>query len=177
MLFVLVSTIVSEDPSLPRGRQKQKRIWRRLLLLPLPLGRRPPSDYSDDQTSGPEGKRRSCRNCHSLQDSFLPVSVQPPPASPRHTSSALYATRPLYITLYLRGGPRGVPSPKSPQHGGQVPTFDVSLDKPFKYGLLLGSVCRTETMHQLLCFNSKFPNRFAFTLGHYLFLLFWVQFI
>jgi hypothetical protein len=27
-------------------------------------------------------------------------------------------------------------------------------------------------MHRLLCFKSKFPNHFAFTLGHYLFLLF-----
>ena len=27
-------------------------------------------------------------------------------------------------------------------------------------------------MHQLLCFKSKFPNHFAFTLGCYLFLLF-----
>ena len=38
----------------------------------------------------------------------------------------------------------------------------------------IGSVCRTETMHQLLCFKSKFPNHFAFTLGRYLFLLIWV---
>jgi hypothetical protein len=28
-------------------------------------------------------------------------------------------------------------------------------------------------MHQLLCFKSKFPKHFAFTLGRYLFLLFW----
>ena len=26
-------------------------------------------------------------------------------------------------------------------------------------------------MHQVLCFKSKFPNKFAFTLGRYLFLL------
>ena len=41
----------------------------------------------------------------------------------------------------------------------------------------VGAVCRTETMHQLLCFKSKFPNHFAFTLGCYLFLLFWVYFM
>ena len=29
----------------------------------------------------------------------------------------------------------------------------------------VGSVYRTETMRQLLCFKSKFPNHFAFTLG------------
>ena len=40
--------------------------------------------------------------------------------------------------------------------------------------LFIGSVCRIETMHRLLCFKSKFPNHFAFTLGHYLFLLFLV---
>ena len=32
----------------------------------------------------------------------------------------------------------------------------------------VGSVCRTETMHQLLCFKSRFPNHSAFTLGRYL---------
>jgi hypothetical protein len=32
-------------------------------------------------------------------------------------------------------------------------------------------------MRQLLCFKSKFPNHFAFTLGCYLFLLFLVEFI
>jgi hypothetical protein len=32
-------------------------------------------------------------------------------------------------------------------------------------------------MCQLLCFKSKFPNHFAFTLGYYLFMLFLVQFI
>ena len=37
---------------------------------------------------------------------------------------------------------------------------------------LVGSVCRTKTLHQLLCFKSTFPNHFAFTLGGYLFLLF-----
>jgi hypothetical protein len=31
-------------------------------------------------------------------------------------------------------------------------------------------------MHQLLSFKCKFPNHFAFTLGHYLFLLFLVKF-
>ena len=35
----------------------------------------------------------------------------------------------------------------------------------------IGFVCRTETMHQLLYFKSKFPNHFAFTLGRYLILL------
>ena len=38
------------------------------------------------------------------------------------------------------------------------------------FGLL--AVYRTETMHQLLCFKSKFSNHFVFTLEHYLFLLF-----
>ena len=38
----------------------------------------------------------------------------------------------------------------------------------------VGFVYRTETMHQLLCFKSKFLNHFAFTLGRDLFLLFWV---
>jgi hypothetical protein len=41
----------------------------------------------------------------------------------------------------------------------------------------VGSVYRTETMRQLLCFKSKFPNHFVFTLGHYLILLFLVKFI
>ena len=41
----------------------------------------------------------------------------------------------------------------------------------------VGSVCRTETMRQLLCFKSKFSNHFAFTFGRYLFLLFLVKFI
>ena len=40
--------------------------------------------------------------------------------------------------------------------------------------ILLALVCRTETMRQLLCLKSKFSNHFAFTLGRYLFLLFWV---
>ena len=40
----------------------------------------------------------------------------------------------------------------------------------------VGFVCRTKTMHRLLCFKSKFPNHFAFTLGSYLFLLFLVHF-
>ena len=38
-------------------------------------------------------------------------------------------------------------------------------------------VCRTKIMHRLLCFKSKLPNHFVFTLGHYLFLLFLVPFI
>ena len=41
----------------------------------------------------------------------------------------------------------------------------------------VGSVYRTETMHQLLRFKSKFSNHFAFTLGRYFFLLFLVHFI
>ena len=41
----------------------------------------------------------------------------------------------------------------------------------------VGFVCRTETMHQLLCFKSKFPNHFVFTLGRYLLLLFLVHFM
>jgi hypothetical protein len=39
------------------------------------------------------------------------------------------------------------------------------------------SVCKTETMHQLIHFKSKFLNHFAFKLEHDLFLLFWVYFI
>ena len=35
----------------------------------------------------------------------------------------------------------------------------------------VGSVCRTKTMHRLLCFGSKFSNHFAFTLGHCLLFL------
>ena len=31
----------------------------------------------------------------------------------------------------------------------------------------IGFVCRQKTMHRLLCFKSKFPNHFAFTLGHF----------
>ena len=42
---------------------------------------------------------------------------------------------------------------------------------------LIGYDYRTKTIHQLLCFKNKFPNRFAFTLGRYLFLLFLVHFI
>ena len=34
-----------------------------------------------------------------------------------------------------------------------------------------------KVMHQLLCFKSKFPNHFPFTLGCCLFLLFLIQFI
>ena len=41
----------------------------------------------------------------------------------------------------------------------------------------IGFVCRTKTMHGLLCLKSKFPIHFAFALGHYSFLLFLVQFI
>ena len=37
----------------------------------------------------------------------------------------------------------------------------------------IGSVYRTETMHQLLRIKSKFPNHFVFTLGRDLFLYFW----
>ena len=40
----------------------------------------------------------------------------------------------------------------------------------------IGYVYRTNTMHRFLCFKSKFPHHFAFTLGHYLFLLILVQF-
>ena len=32
--------------------------------------------------------------------------------------------------------------------------------------VFVGSVCGIETIHQLLCFKSKFPNHFAFTFGH-----------
>ena len=41
----------------------------------------------------------------------------------------------------------------------------------------VGFVCRIETMHRLLCYKSKFPNHFAFTLERYLFLLCLVHFI
>ena len=41
----------------------------------------------------------------------------------------------------------------------------------------VGSVCRIETIHQLLSFKRKFPNHFAFTIGRYLFLLLLIQFI
>ena len=41
-------------------------------------------------------------------------------------------------------------------------------------GWFVGSTCRTKTTYRLLCFKSKFPNHFAFTLGRYLFLLFFV---
>ena len=34
-------------------------------------------------------------------------------------------------------------------------------------------VCRTKTMHWFLYFKRKFPNHFVFTLGCYLFMLFW----
>ena len=30
-------------------------------------------------------------------------------------------------------------------------------------------------MHRLLCFEIKFPNHFAFTLGRYLFMLFYLS--
>jgi len=41
----------------------------------------------------------------------------------------------------------------------------------------VGFVCRTETMHQFLCFCScKFPNYFTFTLECYLFMLLLVEF-
>ena len=43
--------------------------------------------------------------------------------------------------------------------------------------IYIGFICRTKTMLQLLCSKSKFPNHFAFTLGCYLVLLFFVQFI
>ena len=61
--------------------------------------------------------------------------------------------------------------------------LDLQLCQPKKIKLVvvvmsfIGSVCRTETMHQLLRFKSKFPNHFAFTLGRYLFLLFLIHFI
>ena len=50
----------------------------------------------------------------------------------------------------------------------------VGISSSSKVIEFLGSVCRTETMHQLLRFKSKFPNHFAFTLGCCLFLLFLV---
>ena len=43
--------------------------------------------------------------------------------------------------------------------------------------IFISIVCRTKTMRQLLCFKSKLPNHFAFTLGRYLFLLFFITFI
>jgi hypothetical protein len=43
--------------------------------------------------------------------------------------------------------------------------------------MFIGFVCRTETMHQLLCFKSEFSDHFAFTLGRFLFMLFLVNFI
>ena len=36
-----------------------------------------------------------------------------------------------------------------------------------------GYVCRTKTIHQLLCFKSKFRNHFVFTLGCYCSCYFW----
>ena len=38
---------------------------------------------------------------------------------------------------------------------------------------IVGFVCRTKTMHRLLCSNRKFLDHFVFTLGRYLFLLVW----
>ena len=55
--------------------------------------------------------------------------------------------------------------------------FEIEMGRTTFGVFLVGFVCRIETMHQLLCFKSKFPNHFAFTLGRYLFMLFWVQFI
>ena len=53
--------------------------------------------------------------------------------------------------------------------------FVKTIDSCFEnFNLFVGFVYRTKTMHQLLCFKSKFPNHFAFTLGRDLFLLFWV---
>ena len=40
-----------------------------------------------------------------------------------------------------------------------------AIRTPFQF---IGVVYRTKTMHQLLCFKSKFLNHFAFTLGCYL---------
>ena len=52
----------------------------------------------------------------------------------------------------------------------------VLVKSPIFYRVrFIGSVNRTEAMRQLLCFKSKFPNHFAFTLGRYLFLLFLVS--
>ena len=50
-----------------------------------------------------------------------------------------------------------------------------SSSVPYKAGqfMFIGTVCRTETIHQILYFKSKFPNHSAFTLGRYLFLLLW----
>ena len=45
----------------------------------------------------------------------------------------------------------------------------VQWASPYNFEFV-GSVHRTMTMH--LCFKSKFPDHFAFTLGRYLFLLF-----
>ena len=38
-------------------------------------------------------------------------------------------------------------------------------DLSSKLTKFIGSVCRTETMHQLHCSKGKFLNYFAFTLG------------
>ena len=43
--------------------------------------------------------------------------------------------------------------------------------------VFVGFVWRTETMHQLLCFKSKFSNHFAFILGHHVFLISLVRLI
>ena len=43
--------------------------------------------------------------------------------------------------------------------------------------LFVGFVCRTKTMHQLLCFKSRFPNHFMFTHERYLSLILLVQLI
>ena len=41
------------------------------------------------------------------------------------------------------------------------------------FGLFIGFVYRTKTMHQLLCFKIKFPNQFAFTLNVTYYCYFW----
>ena len=41
----------------------------------------------------------------------------------------------------------------------------------------VGSASRTNTMHQVLIFKCKFPNHFAFTLGPYWFVHFFIQFM
>jgi hypothetical protein len=63
--------------------------------------------------------------------------------------------------------------------GSQIQTMNMRVELAI-FGNeveFVSSVYRTETMRQLLCFKSKFPNHFVFTLEHYLILLFLVKFI
>jgi hypothetical protein len=122
VLFVLVSTILSEDPS--RGDDKSKSASGGGCCCSSSSpgarsGSAPPSKLItyDDQTSGPQGQGSEGAAETAIPPGFLPVLVQPPPAA--HLQPLARHPAPLYDTLSKGSSKWG---PKS-QHGGEVQTW------------------------------------------------------